>query len=499
MTQAQDIRRVLQKILLLFLIFLAALLIRLYDLTDLPLDFHPGRQLQSMLKARGMYFQTLPDAPEWQREIAAQQLLGAPTQEPEINEWVAAWLYRISGRENVYFPRLLSVIYWLVGGFGLFLLAKHLIGFRPAVFAILIYLFLPYGIIASRVFMPDPLMVMIMIWGWWAYLRWHQKPSWKWAVTAGVLCGLAIFVKLTAIFMVAGAILGLALAERRLSAYLRKSQFWTIGALSILPALVYNLLGIFVLKFIWPGDTTNRILLRTFLEPSYYLRWFNQLDEVFSWGLLLLAVAGLALITQPTLRAYLFSIWGGYLLFGVFFFYYFATHDYYHLPLIPVVALSTAAVVENLAGHIQQLWPKGYGRVVWVGISLTAVLICLWQVRTDLKRVNYRTEADFWAYLGQRLQGHSVLALTQDYNSRLAYWGWFTADYFLSSGDFQRRLVAGVDSDVKALFEEQVEGKDLFVITMLDELDKLPTLQNLLHPYPVFQQGDGFIIYQLKP
>ena len=39
----------------LVMIFGAALAIRLYDLTDLPLDFHPTRQLVSFIKARGLY------------------------------------------------------------------------------------------------------------------------------------------------------------------------------------------------------------------------------------------------------------------------------------------------------------------------------------------------------------------------------------------------------------------------------------------------------------
>ncbi|HEX5942068.1 MAG TPA: hypothetical protein VFY66_07310, partial [Anaerolineales bacterium] len=45
----------------LVIIFGAALAIRLYDLTDLPLDFHPTRQLVSFIKTRGLYYQTKPD------------------------------------------------------------------------------------------------------------------------------------------------------------------------------------------------------------------------------------------------------------------------------------------------------------------------------------------------------------------------------------------------------------------------------------------------------
>ncbi len=41
----------------LVLILMAGFAIRLYDLTDLPLDFSPTRQLFSALKARGLYYQ----------------------------------------------------------------------------------------------------------------------------------------------------------------------------------------------------------------------------------------------------------------------------------------------------------------------------------------------------------------------------------------------------------------------------------------------------------
>ena len=46
------------------------LAIRLYDLTDLPLDFHPTRQLLSGLKARGMFYQGTSILPDWQRKMA---------------------------------------------------------------------------------------------------------------------------------------------------------------------------------------------------------------------------------------------------------------------------------------------------------------------------------------------------------------------------------------------------------------------------------------------
>ena len=39
--------------------------IRLYDLTDPPLDFHPTRQLRSAIIARSMYYRSLPETENW--------------------------------------------------------------------------------------------------------------------------------------------------------------------------------------------------------------------------------------------------------------------------------------------------------------------------------------------------------------------------------------------------------------------------------------------------
>ncbi|MEJ5225677.1 MAG: hypothetical protein WHV44_14560, partial [Anaerolineales bacterium] len=51
----------------------AGLVIRLFDLSDPPLDFHPTRQFFSALKARGMYYAVLPNTPQWMRDLSYKQ------------------------------------------------------------------------------------------------------------------------------------------------------------------------------------------------------------------------------------------------------------------------------------------------------------------------------------------------------------------------------------------------------------------------------------------
>jgi len=168
------------------------LAIRLYDLTDLPLDFHPTRQLLSALKARGMYYQTLTDIPADQRNFAIQQWKIRAAIEPEIVERMAAFTYQFTG-EQLWVARVYSSLFWVIGAVFLFLLARQLTSADGALVATAFYLFAPYAVSASRSFQPDPLMVMLIIIFWWAVSRWaDESTSYKWAILAGLFGGFAI-------------------------------------------------------------------------------------------------------------------------------------------------------------------------------------------------------------------------------------------------------------------------------------------------------------------
>ena len=49
------------RIIALLIIFAFGIAIRIFDITDLPLEFHSTRQMLSALKARGMYYETRTD------------------------------------------------------------------------------------------------------------------------------------------------------------------------------------------------------------------------------------------------------------------------------------------------------------------------------------------------------------------------------------------------------------------------------------------------------
>ena len=273
--------------------------IRFFDLTDLPLDFAPTRQLFSALKARGMYYAMLPaNAPlpkgssaaaPWQRAVAIQQWKSSQVIEPEVIETITALTYRLVG-EHLWIARVYSSLFWVLAGVALFLLACEIAGPSGALISLLFYLFLPTGVIASRSFQPDPLMVALIVSGAWASYHWANRRGWKWAITAGILNGLAIFVKNVAVFPLAFALVGLVL-EFGLVKSLKDKQTWALAGLSILPTLAYTIYGL-----LGPGFLNTQFGFRFFPQlwgdPAFYLHWKEQIDGMIGFGAFAAAVAG---------------------------------------------------------------------------------------------------------------------------------------------------------------------------------------------------------------
>ena len=137
------------------IIFGVGLAIRLYGLTDPPLDFQPTRQLHSALMARGMYYQNLSAIPAWQRQMAVHQWKLEGLTEPPIMEHLVAFGYHLLGGVYLWVARLYSILFWMLGGIALFLLVRDISGSDGAIISLVYFLVLPYAAIASRAFIQD--------------------------------------------------------------------------------------------------------------------------------------------------------------------------------------------------------------------------------------------------------------------------------------------------------------------------------------------------------
>lgn len=528
----------------LVILFLAALSIRLYDLTDLPLDFHPTRQLFSALKARGMYYAnaSLSDAPAEQRQFAIQQGKLRATIEPEIIEKLTVFTWRFTG-EQLWVARIYSSLFWLIGGIFIYLLARDLFGdtdasrkesfrennkeirdIRPIrvirvqkdapLFAVAFYLFLPYGVLASRSFQPDPLMVALIVGFWWAVNRWStsltpnsylaspnphpaSRDSLKFTILASLLGGLAIFVKLNAAFFVIGGALGAALGRASVRDLLRDKQVWAMIALGILPGAAWVAYGL--ARGFLGQQFGGRFMPELFLSPSFYLGWADMLNNVIGLLTFALALLGLFLINDKPTRALLLGLWGAYFAFAIFFDYHISTHDYYSLPLIPIAALALTPLADALFARLAATAARSRAKRLLAASVLTLGLVAvLWTSRVALKSTDYRPEAAFWNRIGATVRDFRVVTLTQDYALPLAYWGWAGAANWPDSTDIEYHALRGGGATFEKSFARLTKNKELFLVTDLADFARQPDLQVRLSQFAIFAEGEGYIIYDLR-
>ena len=493
----------------LVLIFGAALAIRLYDLTDLPLDFHPTRQLVSIIKARGLYYETQPDGVStWKLETAIRFAKLKADVEPVVFEHLVAFTYGFTG-EQLWIPRIYASLFWLIGGIFLFMLARQLVSFEGALFSTAYYLIFPYAIIASRSFQPDPLMVILILAFWWMFLRWsnlttnpppeRRGEQWLAALLAGLLGGLAIFVKFSAAFFVIGGALGLALSRFKLRDLIRNVQVWMIVVIGALPASMYLVYGIFI-----RGDLASqfrgRFIPALLLNPYNYLQWEVKANMAAGGIFIMLGLLGFFLVKDRRIRIFLFGLWGAYILFGLFFDYHIATHDYYHLPFIPIVAISLATIGDWSFARLTEATSRSWMRSAVYIILIYGLFSVLWDVRNQMKAVDYRPEAAMWAEIGGQFDEEArVIALTQDYGSRLQYWGWRGVSTWPYVGDAGYANIRGGTFSFDDLFNRYSSKMHYFLVTDLDEFQRQPELRDrLFNSYPVYFEGDGYLIFDLK-
>ncbi len=356
-------------------------------------------------------------------------------------------------------------------------------------------------------------MVTLTLSFWWMFARYltpspspkRRGKSWVQVILAALFGGLAIFIKFSAVFFVIGGALGLAFARFTLRDLLRNVQVWVLAVLGAIPASIYLVYGIFI-----RGDLASqfkgRFVPALLLNPYNYLQWEVKASMAAGGFFIMLGLLGFFLIKDNRLRIFLYGLWGAYILYGLFFDYHIATHDYYHLPFIPIVGLSLAPLGEWFFARLADAAPQGAANLQrWARAAVYVILIfglfsVVWDTRNQMKAVDYRPEAAMWAEIGGKFaKDERVIALTQDYGSRLEYWGWrnFSTWPYLGDDAFANIRIGRFTFD--DLFNKYASKMNYFLVTDLDEFNRQTQLkERLTSSYPISSQGNGYLIFDLK-
>ncbi len=488
-------------VLVLLLVLGAA--IRFVNLNAPPLDFHSTRQLRNSLVARAIYYDHLPNADPQKRALADSFQRAVGQYEPPITESIVGFTFFLTGGESFAVPRVYGTIFWLVAGIALFDLARRISSPTAALISLAFFLVLPFAVQASRSFQPDPLMTSSCVIGLYFLYRWMEEfppgsppdktvnRSWRWAILAALFLGFSVLVKVVIVFFVGSAAIAAVLIAFGIR-FWKSVQVWSMAVLMIIPGFGYYVLG-------HPGRSTEYFfswtidLIKLILSLHFFAQWLSFVSSLFGLTVLILSLVG-TLLAPSRARWLLISLWIGYLLYGLTLPFQMFTHSYYHIQLIPVVALGLAPVAEAIA--IKAYGLPRVGKVAIVVLALTLLGYQSWIGRSMLVAEDFSHAPSAWETIGKAIPSNAeVIGLTQDYGYDLMYWGWRRVALWPLSTDLS--TVKNGGRDLAGRFTDLTTGEDYFLVTAFGQLDQQPNLKKILAGYPIAAQGDGFVLYNL--
>jgi 4-amino-4-deoxy-L-arabinose transferase-like glycosyltransferase len=494
-------------------LFLGALVLRLDGLTRPPLDFAPTRQYYSALIARGLELGGAEDLPVWKRRIVDEINEELPRYEPPLMEFAAAASYRLTGAERLWIPRLFASVFWLLGGLFLYRLAQRVTSTGGALLSLVAYLLFPFGIFASRSFQPDALMVMSLLAGVLALVRYHEQPSRQRLVAASAVSAAALLVKpgIPAPFLYA-VFLSLSISRLGLRRAATDVRLPAFVALSALPMLAYYLYGKYVAEFV-SADTGDWVIPRLLVESGFWRGWlYYQLPGVlgspldsskllvkaFAYAVLLAALLGIFRVRARGPKALLVGLWAGYFFFGVIFTWHIHTHQYYSLPLVPIVALSLGPILCALARWAEQ---SHYLVRLTLAIAIVAaVSVGMWKVHLRLTDPSYENEVQIYREIGSSAH-HTATALFLDpyYGNAVSYHGWLFGRFWPAPA--QVGPGAGATS-TPSEFQKAVEAppaRTYFIVTRLSDLHADSRLKTFVeHSFTIVRESPDYVIFDLR-
>ena len=161
-----------------------------------------------------------------------------------------------------------------------------------------------------------------------------------------------------------------------------------------MPGAAWILYGKLVLG-LFGGDMSGRFIPALLGDLTYYVQWQTKGSAVAGGIGIMLGLLGMLIVRERRVRAFLLGIWGAYLVFGLYFNYHISTHDYYSLPLLAIVALSLAPVGGWFFARLAET-DLGWMRSVVFVVLLYGVFSMTWDVRNQMKSVDYRPQVQYW-------------------------------------------------------------------------------------------------------
>lgn len=463
------------------------------------LEFHSMRQYMSMNLAWHWDMKLGGDGTA--QDLRASEV--SSITELPIMEAATVAVWRALGERPIWVPRAITVAVWTAGAAMLFFVLRRLrIGDAGVLMGVVTWTLHPFVITATRSFQPDPLMVTAIVGAIWAIIVDDERQTVRSLVVASVAVAAAVLTKTPAVFFVVPVYAALAWRRGGGKAVISwRSACFAAGALG--PALAYNVIGRLTFMQAMPNNFIYPHLLR---EGWFWDSWYSQIATGFGPLLVILALGGIA-ISGGRGRVVGASFLVGYVAYGVVFTWTFATHSYYHLPLVVAIAIGVALLIDQVVAAMKR---RGYPRpelLAVVGSTVVALIAVSSTPYSVVPRApsaeGIALEVTAPAAIGEATN-HSdrVIYLTWSYGRGLAYYGSVSGVGWPQPADLalqQVRGIAPISTDERLAEIRSRIDAEYFAVIDQALLEDQPDLEAYLHEnFPILSQGDNWIVFDLR-
>ncbi|MFA5858588.1 MAG: glycosyltransferase family 39 protein [Elusimicrobiota bacterium] len=407
-----------------WVVFILALVVRLWGITNPLLDEHSWRQTASAMVARN-YMESLNlFTPSVDFEYPYPNAFG-------LYEFAVGVIAKITGFSDL-LGRMVSLLVFLSGFIFFYKLVKHVWDEDSALWASIFYAILPVSVIYSRAFQTDGSMVSMTIIFLYHFVYWVNNKKSGYYILAVLFAGIAFMLKIPAIFILLPALWYWCVKDG-LWVILRDTRLYILLLLSLALPVFYH--------YYVPIATDGKILnafteqdkwgsINTWLNPRFWIKTFSPFGNLFEYQYMhagyILLILGLFKKSERSTQ-YLAHIW---FLSTCILFIAMAEgmhHEYYYLPMMPAACVLIGRFVTGVlakseerewkAGKTAMIWGKG---LVWFLVVYTCIFSTV-RLYDRLKLSNYRYLVLARIASDNTVPGDKIVAVTKSEPEILYY------------------------------------------------------------------------------
>ena len=157
------------------------------------------------------------------------------------------------------------------------------------------------------------------------------------------------------------------------------------------------------------------------LEPSFYVSW---LKRIYALNPIALAASLPGIfIAGGTKRWMLVGLFSGYILYGFSLPHPIATHSYYHIQLVPLVALSLSYTTHKAITNITD--KKRYFQIAFYTTIILGFSYFIWDAGSTMLGEDHSAEPPYWEQIGELIPDDGdTIGLVQHFGMTIRYYGW---------------------------------------------------------------------------